>query len=244
MKDYSNKIITIPNILSFIRILLIPVFVLFYVYNNYFASFIVVAVSGITDVVDGFIARRFNMVSAFGKALDPVADKLTQIAIFICLCFSFQYICVPLTLLIVKEVTIGVLSLKVVEKTGTTYSANWYGKLSTATIYFYAIAHILWKDIPLWLSITLTVLCVATMIFAFIMYGIRNSKVIKEYTSGKNESAKESSLENKAERKVEENLSNADYFTVSGEKTAQSYFENKTAGQKCGDFSTDRKEVK
>lgn len=184
MKDYTNKIITIPNILSFIRILLIPVFVLFYVYDNYIASFITVAVSGVTDVVDGFIARRFNMVSAFGKALDPVADKLTQIAIFICLCFSFQYICIPLTLLIVKEVIIGVLSLKVIEKTGTTYSASWYGKLSTATIYVYAIAHILWKDVPLWLSITLTAVCVATMILAFVMYGIRNAKVIKEYTQG------------------------------------------------------------
>lgn len=191
MKDYTNKIFTIPNVLSFIRMLLIPVFVLCYVYEEYIASFITISVSALTDVVDGFIARKFNMVSAFGKALDPVADKLTQMAVLVCLCFSYQFIVVPLAFLIVKEVTVGVLSLKVIEKTGTTYSADWYGKVCTVMIYIYAVAHILWTEIPVYVSIVLTCLCVAFMVFAFVMYVIRNSKVIKEYTCSEKDESEE-----------------------------------------------------
>ena len=81
-----KKIITIPNVLSFFRILLIPFIIWFYCYKkDYTLTLVVIIVSGLTDVIDGFIARRFNMISDFGKIFDPFADKLTQITIINCL---------------------------------------------------------------------------------------------------------------------------------------------------------------
>ena len=80
-EKYKHKIITIPNILTFFRLLLIPVIVwLYLVKKDPIWTMAVLALSGITDIVDGIIARKCNMISDFGKAFDPVADKLTQIA--------------------------------------------------------------------------------------------------------------------------------------------------------------------
>ena len=73
----SKQILTIPNILSLLRLALIPFIVWSYSIKKFIASAILIVISGITDVVDGFIARKFNMVSDLGKALDPIADKLT-----------------------------------------------------------------------------------------------------------------------------------------------------------------------
>ena len=80
----KDQIFTIPNLLSIIRLILIPIIVWLYCEKqNYNAAVAVIVVSGATDITDGFIARHFNMVSDFGKILDPVADKLTQAAVII-----------------------------------------------------------------------------------------------------------------------------------------------------------------
>ena len=98
---YQNKIITIPNILSFFRLCLIPVIVWQYtVNNNYTLSLWILALSGLTDIADGIIARKFGMISNFGKAFDPVADKQTQIAVLFCLVTRFPIMWLPLVLLI------------------------------------------------------------------------------------------------------------------------------------------------
>ena len=82
----KKDIWTIPNILSYFRILLIPVIILCYLYvENPWAAVGVIVVSGLTDAADGYIARRFNMISEFGKFIDPVADKLTQVSMAACL---------------------------------------------------------------------------------------------------------------------------------------------------------------
>ena len=80
---------TIPNWLCFIRIALIPVFTVLFVKEQYIAAFITMIVAALTDVFDGKIARKFNMVSNLGKILDPIADKLSQIAIVIILLVKF-----------------------------------------------------------------------------------------------------------------------------------------------------------
>ena len=88
MKRFFEKkqILTIPNLLSVVRLALIPVIVWLYSYEkNYYAAIGVILLSGATDIIDGWIARHFNMISDFGKALDPLADKLTQAALLLCL---------------------------------------------------------------------------------------------------------------------------------------------------------------
>ncbi len=90
MKDLFKGCLTIPNLLSVIRIILIPVFAVLFLGDQQIAALIVLAVSGLTDLFDGKIARRFNQVSALGKILDPVADKLTQITIAVILFILFR----------------------------------------------------------------------------------------------------------------------------------------------------------
>ncbi len=90
MKDLFKGCWTIPNLLSVIRILLIPVFAYLYYNDMKVEAVIVLAVTGLTDTLDGKIARRFNQISALGKILDPVADKLSQITIAVMLFIEFR----------------------------------------------------------------------------------------------------------------------------------------------------------
>lgn len=90
IKDLFKGCLTIPNLLSVIRIALIPVFAVMYLNGQPIVAIIILAVSGLTDLFDGKIARRFNQVSAMGKILDPVADKLTQITIAVILFICFR----------------------------------------------------------------------------------------------------------------------------------------------------------
>lgn len=90
MKDLFKGCLTIPNLLTLIRILLVPVFAVLFYNGEFLPAVFVLAVSGVSDFLDGKIARRFNQVSALGKLLDPVADKLTQITLAILLYITFH----------------------------------------------------------------------------------------------------------------------------------------------------------
>lgn len=90
LKEYFTGCLTIPNLLSVIRILLIPVFAVLFNDGNYLWAVIVLAISGLTDFFDGKIARKFNQISNLGKLLDPIADKLSQIAIAIVFYLTFR----------------------------------------------------------------------------------------------------------------------------------------------------------
>ena len=107
-----NKILTIPNMLSLFRLCLIPVIMWLYcVKENYLWAGIILIVSGITDTVDGFVARHFHMTSDLGKVLDPVADKLTQAARLVWLLTRFPRMTVPLGFLVLMEFFPGVYGL-------------------------------------------------------------------------------------------------------------------------------------
>lgn len=180
---YQNKILTIPNILSFFRLVLIPVIVWLYVgKQDYLWTLLILTLSGVTDIVDGIIARKFNMVSNFGKAFDPVADKLTQMAMLFCLISRFKYMTVPLVLLVIKEVVTGITSLVSIKRTGTVKGAVWHGKLTTVSLYSMMAIHIVWFNIPHAISLILVGVCIGIMLMSFIMYSIQNIKAIKNKT--------------------------------------------------------------
>ena len=123
----KDQIITIPNILSFFRLALIPVIVWLYVLrDSRLWTTVVILISGLTDIIDGFIARKFNMTSDFGKAIDPLADKLTQLAVLCCLIIDFPLIGLPVTVMIIKEIGAFVLRLIVFKKTERVDSAAWH----------------------------------------------------------------------------------------------------------------------
>lgn len=179
-ENYQNKIITIPNILSFFRLCLIPVIVWLYtVKQDYLRTLLILLLSAVTDIVDGIIARKCNMISDFGKAFDPVADKLTQMAMLFCLVSRFPYMMIPFVLLVVKEVFTGITALITIKRTNTVKGAVWHGKLTTIALYSMMAIHLLWYNIPRTVSLILVGICIGIMLMSFILYAIQNIKAIK-----------------------------------------------------------------
>ena len=178
---FKGKILTIPNLLSLIRILLIPLFVWLYLgEENVPATAVVLVLSGLTDALDGFIARHYHMVSDFGKALDPFADKLTQFAMLCCLVVRFPRMLWLIIVLCVKEVLVASSQLLVIRKTELVLGAEWHGKITTILLYAVMILHLLWLDIPATLSWSLVGLCIGMLLLSGVLYGIRNYRTIRE----------------------------------------------------------------
>ncbi len=181
---YKNKIITIPNILSFFRLCLIPLIVWLYCFQeNYLWTIIIFILSGITDIVDGFIARKFDMISDFGKAFDPVADKLTQISMLFCLVTRFPLMLIPLIILIIKEALAAIMNMITLEKAGFVVAAVWHGKLNTVLIYVTMFVHIVWYNIPYMFSNLLIISCIIMMLLSSFLYTKSDVKAIKKENS-------------------------------------------------------------
>lgn len=126
---------SIPNIISLLRLCLIPLFLFLYVGGYPWLAVGTVVFSALTDLVDGYIARHYNQITALGQVLDPIADKLTQIALAICLCFSFNAIIPLMIILLVKELMMLLLGLSMLRAGQPPVSACWWGKMSTAVFY-------------------------------------------------------------------------------------------------------------
>ena len=113
----KEQILTIPNFLSLLRLLMIPIIVWFYcVELRYREAVAVILLSGITDIADGIIARRFNMVSDFGKILDPIADKLTQVTLIACLISKYDLMIPLIVEFVVREFIMLVLGYLTIRK--------------------------------------------------------------------------------------------------------------------------------
>ena len=179
-REPQNRILTIPNMLSALRICMIPLLVwLYYVKQDYLWTGSLLILSGLTDVVDGFIARRFQMISNLGKVLDPIADKLTQGAMLFCLVTRFPFMMAPLVLLILKEIFAAITGFLVIRNTGQVFGANWHGKAATILLYAMMILHVIWNDIPGILSDMLIAICIIMMFVSLVLYGIRNIAALK-----------------------------------------------------------------
>ena len=187
-QNTRKQLFTIPNLLSLLRLCMIPLIIWLYcTQKNYALTAVVLVLSGLTDMVDGYIARRFNMVTDLGKALDPVADKLTQASVMFCLLSRFRMMLVPLLLLIFKEVCNGVMSLVVIKKTGKVCGADWHGKVCTWLLYAMMFLHIVWFDISREWTTALISICVIMMTVSFALYMVRNYKMLtKEVTNNDN----------------------------------------------------------
>ncbi len=175
-----KKIVTIPNAMSLFRFLLLPVFVWLYSARaNYGAAIFVLLLSCLTDLCDGWVARQFNMVSDLGKMMDPVADKLTQGVILICLALDSPILFIPLVLLVVKECFHAVMALMVIRKSGQVFGAEWHGKVTTWLIDILLFVHVIWQDVPFALTVAMTVICVISMLVSLVLYFNHDMKRLK-----------------------------------------------------------------
>ena len=173
---YKNKIITIPNILSLFRILLLPLFVTLYLQAEtnleFLRSTIVLAISALTDLADGKIARKYNMISELGKVLDPIADKLTHITIAFCLCWRFPQMLYVLILLVIKELSMMFMALYgTFRKNNKIWdSAQWFGKVCTAIVFVVFIALVLFPNMPTVLANILMTISAVGLAGSMILY--------------------------------------------------------------------------
>ena len=113
--NWKREVFTIPNILSMFRIALIPAYIVIYLNAEqpveYFLAGSILAVSCLTVMIDGKIARKFNMISTVGKILDPIADKLTQFTLTLCLSVKHPVLRYVLLLFVIKEGFQGIVGL-------------------------------------------------------------------------------------------------------------------------------------
>ena len=126
---------SVPNVISLIRLAIIPFMVWFYLEGKLVWAVAMVAISGLSDAIDGYIARHFNQITPLGKVLDPVADKLTQIALGVCLVFSFPFVLPLVILLVIKDALMLFWGVRLLKAGQPPFSARWWGKVATIAFY-------------------------------------------------------------------------------------------------------------
>ncbi len=169
-----NRNINVPNGLTVLRIVLIVPLVVFFLQDKILEAMICLILSGLSDMFDGMIARRFNQFTELGKMLDPVADKLTQGAIVVCLAVRVPVLIPLLSIFIVKELLMLIAGAYMVLKVKKRPSASkWYGKLATAVFYFSVTLLVALKGIWQIESFPLTValLSVTAALMLYALYG-------------------------------------------------------------------------
>ena len=168
----------IPNILCYIRFLLIPVFVVTYIRadepKQYIQAAAIVFLSGLTDFLDGFIARKFDMVTELGKIIDPLADKLMQASLIFILVVKIKWMFLLLILFVVMQLFLLVAGLVMLKKGTKLNGAKWFGKVSTTVFYATMLVLVALPSLRIGITNVLMMVCGAFLLLSFLMY-------IKEY---------------------------------------------------------------
>lgn len=178
---------TIPNILTYIRILLTIPFAYFFIKEDFVSAALCIAFSGLSDCFDGLIARKFNMVTSLGKILDPIADKLTLIITVICMVIKVPQSLPVLIIFLIKDIAMLIGGTNLIKKGLTPPAAKWYGKAATVLFYFSICIIIFLEavfDIQIYtLDFILLVISAAAMLFALYKYAKIYFAMIKEYNN-------------------------------------------------------------
>lgn len=148
LKNWKTEILTIPNLLSVLRLILLPVYARMYLSGQYLPAGIIMAVSCLTDCLDGMIARRYNQITNLGKLLDPLADKITQLTVLLCLCLKLPALHPVLALLLVKEIFQLVTAIHYFRKGQALDGALAEGKICTAVLFGSLLALVIFPNAP------------------------------------------------------------------------------------------------
>lgn len=183
MKKYLKYV---PNILTIIRFLLIPIIITLISSRQYVEAIIVFSISGITDILDGTIARKFDFISDFGKLMDPLADKLTQLSMLLMLTIK-KIIPIWIVLVVFIKELCMICGASFLYGKDLVVSSKWYGKLATTLFYLAIVVSLVLKEIeptilasqavgdsskPWFLYIALPIYCIAILmtLFSLVMY--------------------------------------------------------------------------
>lgn len=174
IKNWKKEILTIPNLLSLFRLALIPVYV--YIYLNatesyqYITAGTIMAVSCFTDIIDGKIARHFNMISTVGKILDPLADKITQFTLTLCLSLKYPVLHPVLGLFVIKEVFQLVAGLINLRRGKMLPGALMAGKICTTILFVSLIALVLFPEMNPIAVDTIAIIDGVFLLISFVNY--------------------------------------------------------------------------
>lgn len=174
IKDWKKEVFTIPNILSLFRLLLIPVYVAIYLnadsLADYYIAAGILAVSCLTDLVDGKIARHFHMISTLGKFLDPLADKVTQFTLIICLTVRYPILWTIVGLFVVKEVFQLIAAAVNFRKGRVLKGALMTGKVCTTILFVSLVVMVLLPMLDIMVINIITLVDGLFLLVAFIHY--------------------------------------------------------------------------
>ncbi len=185
IKDWKKEVFTIPNLLSLFRLALIPVYITVYLNAEedwqYYVAGAILAVSCMTDLIDGKIARRFHMISTVGKVLDPLADKATQFTLTLCLSVHYPVLRPVLVLFVIKEGFQLIMGIIHFRKGKMLPGALMAGKICTTILFVSLIALVLFPGIPHSAVNAIALVDTGFLIFSFISYILayfgKNTKV-------------------------------------------------------------------
>lgn len=186
MESWSFKprdLVTVPNLITYVRFLLVPPFVYFFLKENYIMAGIMIGLSGLSDCFDGFFARKLNQVTSLGKILDPIADKVTLIAVAVCMLVYMPSILPIMLVLVVKEFLMLLGGFVLLIKKISPPPANIFGKVATLVFYFTICIIIFLKAVfqieIMSLIVIGSVIVAVTMLVALVQYAVIFVKLLK-----------------------------------------------------------------
>ncbi len=198
MQFRKQDIFTIPNILTYVRILLVPAFVLVYVNSRSLSGHIwaiaIVVFSALTDVVDGIIARKCNMITDLGKIIDPIADKAMEFAMLICVLLKYRLVIILFVIFAAKEIISVAFSSYLLKHGKHISGANWAGKLCTVVLYGVMLAFIVLPEIP---KKAERILVIASAVFMFLAFTVYMMQYIQLFVELKKEQREQKQITQK-----------------------------------------------
>ena len=165
----------IPNVITVLRVAFIPAFVIFMIRHEFITAALIFLVAGLSDMLDGYLARKWKVVSTFGKLIDPLADKALQISTILLLCIVGKLHFAFIILLVIKE-SLLIWGSYLLYKKKIVVFATWYGKAATLLLN----SAIFW---PLVLNLninwfnSLMAVAMSAELIAFILYTVRYIKL-------------------------------------------------------------------
>ena len=175
----------LPNKLTMVRVVLIPVYLVLwhldFTFNNY-AALAVFVVASLTDFLDGYIARKHNLVTDFGKFMDPLADKMLVLTAMTCFCAMGRFPDWALVIVMAREFAVSGLRLVAVDN-GRVIAAGWSGKVKTfSTMVCLCLMHLVspspMSGMPNYLDWVCVIVIAATTLYSGIEYFVLNRDVL------------------------------------------------------------------
>lgn len=172
----------IPNIISLVRVALVPVFVFVFFSDTPDAhrnAGLIFILASATDALDGFIARKFNMITRLGRILDPLADKLMTFAALICITIVGIVPAFVIAIFFAKELLMAIGALLMYKRIDDVLPSNMLGKVATVTFFIFCVILMIF-EVPRPVSTLMMTAALLLTLLALIIYTVRFFKTVKK----------------------------------------------------------------